>query len=669
MTIATAGHAAPGAAHAHAHEEDCGCRDSSCDPPTPLERNAFFPRKLMEVRHWRAEQRYHRRSRELVTRLATGSGVLCGLGVFATDARTIVIESGVAVDGRGRIIVVPEDIEVDPARLSDDCGRPADKRIDEGVVTVALCYRECGTDVVAIPSQSCEGETTCVPSMIREAFAVTVTEGAVTRRGLPPGVCDALHDDSREGEEDREDEEDREGREDRRLVLDRLAPRDCACDDECVPLAVVTIDAEGIAADTAVTTVIRSNRELLDLILCLADRMDDCCGGRPTVAAPRITALWPQPDATGAVLSDFAHEQRIEIAFDRDMSEQGLGDPSSWLGAWVLRRDGATRLELRRSSDPLVHVTAPPGGDAAAYEVVLDPRSMTFSAAGRATSAPATAVALIMVRSTAAGVIRAAEADHLALDGEHAATALDQTQRDKLWQVLPGSKDASLGALAAAAVPVPAPPLPSGDGAPAGELHIVLQRPRKAADPPRLLAVAPAGGTVLSRETAESAREWKRFLGDPRLTITVSRVLTADAVAKPGAWLRAWHGTQDGDFLYSVREILLGEGIAQELADGSVAYAFPLPEYQPFLSTEQILVQLRADASGGPAAPAGDSDGLLLDADFRGTALPSQTLLQLWSGTPALDDMPVLDALPTGGVTMFDGSEGEFAHWGFTVVH
>src|SRR4051794_3462537 len=118
MTIANG---TPDPVRTAARDDDCGCGGSSrgsgasMEPleryapdhrsrgtaPSPLARNAFYPLKRMEVQHWQAEQDYHRRSRELLTRLSTGTGILCGLEVFLTDEGTLVVEAGVAVDGWG----------------------------------------------------------------------------------------------------------------------------------------------------------------------------------------------------------------------------------------------------------------------------------------------------------------------------------------------------------------------------------------------------------------------------------------------------------------------------------------------------------------------------------------------------------------------------------------
>ena len=76
--------------------------------PFPLERNRYFYGKLLTVRDFETEQRYHGLKRALVNRLVHGAGVVCGLGVTASDESTLVIESGMALDYQGREIFLPE---------------------------------------------------------------------------------------------------------------------------------------------------------------------------------------------------------------------------------------------------------------------------------------------------------------------------------------------------------------------------------------------------------------------------------------------------------------------------------------------------------------------------------------------------------------------------------
>ena len=74
----------------------------------PLERNRYFYGKLLTVRDFEIEQRYNRSSAQLMHRLAYGAGVVCGLGVSASDDSTLLIESGMAIDYLGRMVTVEE---------------------------------------------------------------------------------------------------------------------------------------------------------------------------------------------------------------------------------------------------------------------------------------------------------------------------------------------------------------------------------------------------------------------------------------------------------------------------------------------------------------------------------------------------------------------------------
>ena len=74
----------------------------------PLERNRYFYGKLLTVRDFEIEQKYTRNSAQLMRRLAFGAGVVCGLGVSASDDSTLLIESGMAIDSLGHMVVIEE---------------------------------------------------------------------------------------------------------------------------------------------------------------------------------------------------------------------------------------------------------------------------------------------------------------------------------------------------------------------------------------------------------------------------------------------------------------------------------------------------------------------------------------------------------------------------------
>jgi hypothetical protein len=645
----------------HLATTGCGCGDDHAHGGLhALQRNLFFPRKLMEVRHWQAEQAYHRHARELVTRLGLGCGVLCGLEVRLSETGTLVVGAGAGVDGYGRIVVVPREIEVDPARPTDACGRPAADPIEQGTVTASLCYHQCGTDPVCMPPEGCDNEPVLVPSMVREAYAVTVTVGGTTRTGLPGGLCEHIFGcDECEAVSANDDDpaaefpKDAEGR---RVLLDRLDPRGCACGEVCIPLATVTI-GETRVADTAVRTVIRSNRDLLDLILCLADRVDECCGKLPVAVPPRVTGLWPWPDETGKNRTDFLETGRLEIASDRDLAEQGLDAPDSWLGVWMLDSRGATRLRVARAAGVLTHVGVPAGGCGAAYDVEV-----------KAAKPTARSVFVVMIRSTAPGPIRAAATDQLALDPDLRGTGLTDADRQKLWAMQPASGDATLGALAADAISAPPlPPLPSGDGTAGGELHIVLQSARKVATPPRLLAVWPEGASELGVD-GQDLENWTIFLAEPQLRIIVSRALAQAAIDSPHEWLRLWHGSADAPRVYGIEELALSPGTAIDLPDGTVRYSFRIQAHD-WLPRDTLVVQLRSTPPVAAESPLGrDDPAVLLDADFAGTSLRSQELFQLWSGDTFSAGLPALPLNSTAGQQLYDGIEGGLAHWAFTVA-
>ena len=72
----------------------------------PFERNRYYPRKRMSSGDFTAEQVYMNNKRRFLNGLMYGSGIVCGLGVFSLDDLSLLVESGVAIDGMGREIVV-----------------------------------------------------------------------------------------------------------------------------------------------------------------------------------------------------------------------------------------------------------------------------------------------------------------------------------------------------------------------------------------------------------------------------------------------------------------------------------------------------------------------------------------------------------------------------------
>ena len=72
----------------------------------PFERNRYYVGKLLTSADFQAEQTYGNHKRCFLNEMMFGSGIVCGLGVYSLDDLSIMVDSGVAIDGRGREIAV-----------------------------------------------------------------------------------------------------------------------------------------------------------------------------------------------------------------------------------------------------------------------------------------------------------------------------------------------------------------------------------------------------------------------------------------------------------------------------------------------------------------------------------------------------------------------------------
>ena len=72
----------------------------------PFERNRYYPKKRLSSADYQAEQDYFNNKRRFLNSLMYGPGIVCGLGVFSLDDLSLLVESGVAIDGMGREVVV-----------------------------------------------------------------------------------------------------------------------------------------------------------------------------------------------------------------------------------------------------------------------------------------------------------------------------------------------------------------------------------------------------------------------------------------------------------------------------------------------------------------------------------------------------------------------------------
>ncbi len=72
----------------------------------PFERNRYYPGKMLTTADFQAEQSYHINKLRFMNSLMYGSGIVCGCSVVNLDDLSILIESGVVIDGSGREIII-----------------------------------------------------------------------------------------------------------------------------------------------------------------------------------------------------------------------------------------------------------------------------------------------------------------------------------------------------------------------------------------------------------------------------------------------------------------------------------------------------------------------------------------------------------------------------------
>jgi hypothetical protein len=225
------------------------------DPP---KRNHYFYGKLLDELHLRLEQEYVNRKRWMLSRLALGSGVLCGLQL-AKDGKHVLVASGVAIDHYGREIVVPEQVRIDASKISENCQASRDRREDEPSVYLWLCYRECKSDFMPALVSDCRTRE-CAPSTIVESYCFEVrADGPLADPARDKALCEALS-----GGNDAEE---------KRALIHRALQRDCVCGEQhgCIALARIDFDAEGGVTniDAAQQQRVYGNDMLFKMLLCL----------------------------------------------------------------------------------------------------------------------------------------------------------------------------------------------------------------------------------------------------------------------------------------------------------------------------------------------------------------------------------------------------------------
>jgi hypothetical protein len=241
----------------------------------PARRNRYYYGKMLDVSHLSMEQRYVLGKQWLFNRAVIGPGVVCGLTVeplTTAEGSGVLIRSGLAFDGWGREIVVPDDIAIVPLALTDPCGEPTTKSLP-AKVTMQICYRECDTDfapaMVNDPSCGCGDD--CEAGTVVETFCVRVVAGTADEVTMP--CLDDVKAAMSSG--------------DLHAVLCELS-KQCAPDpdDPCLTLANITVAGDGTLTvdDCGPRMIAPTNRMLAQLIRC-------CCFDGGSTPPPPVSAL------------------------------------------------------------------------------------------------------------------------------------------------------------------------------------------------------------------------------------------------------------------------------------------------------------------------------------------------------------------------------------------
>lgn len=222
--------------------------------------------QLLDAGDLTDEQEYHRARHQRLSRLAVGSGVLCGLEVNATGAGQVVVGPGVAIDPLGReIVLTASHLVTDPFLPTDADGVPTGVPAVEGPVTLYLSYAERGGRPVPPGIDAVASDDDAFDRTI-ETYRIVVREGEPQ---LDPGLSAAqseviLPAAPRRGF-------------DRRVALYDALDRSCRAPAESlVVLASITPSKTGgavVVDQGSRRRDLYSTAQLLDLVLALADRI------------------------------------------------------------------------------------------------------------------------------------------------------------------------------------------------------------------------------------------------------------------------------------------------------------------------------------------------------------------------------------------------------------
>jgi len=146
----------------------------------PFERNRYYVGKLLTSADFAAEQTYFNNKRRFLSSLMFGAGIVCGLGVFNLDDQSIMVESGVAVDGYGREIVLEGSVVKKLSAVEGFEGLSGDRAL------LCLRYHEEPVHPVYSISRQEQGEEYEL-NRIREGYELFLTDAGQEEKTAPAG--------------------------------------------------------------------------------------------------------------------------------------------------------------------------------------------------------------------------------------------------------------------------------------------------------------------------------------------------------------------------------------------------------------------------------------------------------------------------------------------------
>jgi hypothetical protein len=590
------------------------------DAGLPLVRNAFWHGKLMGVQEFERDQQYLLSLQRTLSRLTIGAGVLCGLDVWA-DGPGIAVLPGAALDGHGRLVVVPRPVHLDDVTRWI-CPATESGQAPPGDYVVCLLHHECGTDPVQALVTDCDTRAACRPGAVEERFRIEL------RLREEAGCVDVCAGCS----------------------AGRASGRACACGSECVEIATLTWDGQAIAGvTTGGRPELPSLRELHEAQRCRDEACDPAAG-----RAPRLVRFWP-PSGDGlsreGALSAWARwrlHPRMELTFDRAIVEDRVDDTKDWIRAWAVVNDpggsGAVvceRLELGYVREPSAC------GDHLRLVVEVSARALARLA--KLTEATQARLGVVVqVRSDFDTGPLGVGPLQLPAQVQHAGTSLARADLERLWSgdALP---DMDIDDLRP-----PTLPRCFTDGFDGGLLHSVFY-----VDPPaeelRMTGAWPYNGARVVRSEL------------PRVQVSFARALQQPAddwlLDTVNPWLRAWFVADDGTL--------------EDLGIQS-AQLVDRPRFADLFQGD-FDTTLRQELAGTVelelSAPVGVRGRVLLVSDppatapsigsFAGTCLRRDHLLALLNDAPVSPKRLLEGTRPSGRLLPRSASTEGRIHWTF----